>query len=306
MATSFVTLADLPGADPVATDNSATASENASATTSSGTATSPAGAELHAKVAELEGLIQRHRQQLHGSQAEVERLRQEMQTLRQSQTPGRSSEPAADPARPRTKLSEAVRKLELEDDPSLVEAWEQEVLHGGQGASALTRDDVQRIVQESQGRQTARQAVQQAIVQRHPELLSDQQFTQHVGARYQELVADPLVKTLYPDDPQFLFEEPTTGLQYDMRMLMQAANEVKAKTPPRQTPTLGITGGSGGTRPASGPAIPRTMVGQNGVFSDPRVQQALRTIGWGGNTRQQAEQMLKHLSPAARRQLEQG
>ncbi len=304
MATSFVTLNDLPGGDPAAADNSSATTDQPGASQTPSDASAAGETTLATRVAELEALISRHRQQLTGSQGEVQRLRQELDQMRQAPPQAATQAPAAAPPQQTVKLTEAIRKLELEDDPSLLEAWEQSQRGGG-----LSREEIQAIVQQAQAPQQTQQTLQQAIVQRHPELLSDQAFTQGVGERYQELANDPLTRTLHPPDPQFLYTEPSTQMQYDMRVLMQAANEVKAKTPPRaatQPSTLGITGGSGSAPSSSGPSIPRSLVGPNGVLSDPTVQAALRNLGWGSNIRTQAQAMIKHLSPAAKARWERG
>ena len=58
-----------------------------------------------------------------------------------------------------------------------------------------------------------------------------------------------------------------------------------------------------GAKPKS-PVIPSAYVGDGGVFKDPTVMRALANAGWGGNTRQQVEKMLQHLSPAQRAEWE--
>jgi len=297
MATAFVTLDSLPGADPSAEDNSADAAGTTGAAAPSTGTASAGDTAWQTKVAELESLIQRHRQQLTGSQEEVQRLRREVESLRQG------TSPATLPPKDKVKLSEAVRKLELDDDDSLLQAWEQETVQQAQDAA-------RQAAQAQTGQHDTRQALQQAIVQRHGELLSDAAFAQQVGERYQALVNDPLTRTLHPDDPQYVFAEPQTGQQYDMRILMQAANEVKAAQPAsaRRPSTLGVTtgGGSGGPPPAAGQAIPKAWVEQGGVFADPRVQQAMRNLGYGSNTRTQVQNVLKHLSPREKSRLERG
>ena len=298
MATAFVTLDSLPGADPSAEDNSAAAAGTTGATAPSAGTASAGDTSWQGKVAELEGLIQRHRQQLTGSQEEVQRLRRQVEALQQN-TPLSS---AAPPAKERIKFSEAVRKLELEDDASLLDAWEQDTVQQAQEAA-------RQAAAAQTGQQDTRQALQQAIVQRHGELLSDAAFAQQVGARYQELAQDPLTRTLHPEDQQYVFAEPQTGQQYDMRILMQAANEVKAAKPAATRPrpsTLGVTNGGGTPPPATGQAIPKAWVEPGGIFADPQVQQVMRNLGYGGNTRTQVQNVLKHLSPRAKANLERG
>lgn len=299
MATAFVTLDSLPGADPSAEDNSAAGQQTSGATAPSEGTASAGDTSWHTKVNELEGLIQRHRQQLTGSQEEVQRLRKQVEALQQGTSATSSPQP---PTKDKIKFSEAVRKLELEDDASLLDAWEQETRQQAQDAA-------RQVAQTQTNQQDTRQALQQAIVQRHGELLSDKAFAEQVGQRYQELAQDPLTRTLHPEDQQYVFAEPQTGQQYDMRILMQAANEVKAAKPAATRPrpsTLGVTGGGGVPPPAAGQAIPKAWVEPGGIFADPQVQQVMRNLGYGGNTRTQVQNVLKHLSPRAKAQLERG
>ena len=115
---------------------------------------------------------------------------------------------------------------------------------------------------------------------------------------------------MYPEDPQYQFHDPASGVTYDMRVLMQAANEVKIRgsstTPP--VPTLGVTGGSPPAPPGqTGPVIPRDMVeGEAAIFRDSRVQAALQGLGWGGNTRQQLTKMLEFVEPAVKARWKRG
>lgn len=309
METAYVSLDALPGDGPVATDNPPPGAAAPSPGTASSAAAPAGGEEVTRRIAELEAVVNRQRQQIDGSRQEATRLASEVERLRQQQTtpPPATAPPAAVTRPPKTRLLDAVQRYNEDGDASALEAWEQEVLSAAQG-QYVSREDVQRMVQEAQGQGQSRQSLQTAITQRHPELLSDPEFTTAVGTRYQALMQDPLAQSLYPADEQYLVVEPSTQIKYDMRVLLQAANEVKASrgATPRQTPTMGAPQG-GTTRPAqTGPAIPRALISPNGVLSDPRVQAALRTIGWGTTMREQATTLTKHMSPQSRQRWARG
>jgi len=304
-----VTLDALFGPDPPAGDNSGAERVPAGAAEGAASSGAPAGTDITAKIAELERLVGRHREQLTGSQQEILRLRGELEAVK-----ARPVEPVAVSAPPsaRVSLADAAKKLLLDNDDTDLAAFEAQL----NGRGTVSMEDVKQLLaahdaqsQVVQRQQGARTTLQNALVQRHPQLLNDQAFINATSARYQALTQDALTQTLYPADPQYVFEEPATGVKYDMRILMAAANEVKATFPAAATPpSLGVTGGSAGAPPhTSGPVVPRSLVeGEAAVLRDPRVQAALQAAGWGSNTKAQVSKLLEFVDPTVKAKWQRG
>jgi hypothetical protein len=300
----LVTLETLFGADTPAGDNSASTGGPSGASPATASSDAPAGSPLEQKIADLERLVHRHREQLTGSQAEVARLRGELDGLKSRP----QTEPVASTTpKPRISLKEAAQKLLLDNDDSLLDAYEAQA----QADRGMSPTEVAQVVQQreqaftaAQQVQQSRAALQQALVQRHSELLNNPAFIAAVGQRYLELQNDALTGILYPTDDTYLFEEPTTQVKYDMRVLMQASNEVKARQQASAgaAPGLGLTGGSPPAPPKpAGPVIPQNMVvGEHAVLLNPQVQQVLATLGWGGTLRDQAKKVAELTAKSAR------
>ena len=309
MADPVVTLEALFGPDTAAADNSGPGSGVPGAASGTAPNGAPAGPDLAGKITELERLVGRHREQLSGSQQEILRLKTELDAVKASPSPPAAHPPPSVPS-PRISLTEATKKLLLDNDDADLTAFEAQLTRQG-----VTREELQQILQEhdekqgtAQRQQTARVTLQNALVQRHPQLLNDAPFIQATATRYQELTQDALTQTLYPSDPQYVFEEPGTGVKYDMRILMQAANEIKTRQPSPTPPSLGVTGGSPATPTGqTGPVVPRALVeGENAALRDPRVQAALQSLGWGANTKAQVNKLLEFVDPAVKNRWSRG
>jgi hypothetical protein len=314
----LVTLDALFGSDPAAADNSpadATPPGAAAAQAPS----PPASPDYSQRIADLEGLVQRHRQQLTGSQHEIERLRTELQEVRsRPMTP----QPVSAPAPPRrVSLVEANEKFLLDNDKSLLQEYERQQTELAQAPkpAGVTIDDVRGLLAETEQRRDTRTKAEQtratletALTTRYPELNNPAQhpaFVNALGVRYQELRSDPVTHVLYPPDPNAMFTDPGTGAEYDMRMLLAAAGDVKAKQPtpePKPAPTLG-THGAPAPAQHKGPLLPRHLVeGPNAVLADPAIQRALADIGWGASTKELATKLLQHTDAAAKARWQRG
>jgi hypothetical protein len=315
----LVTLDALFGSDPAAADNSP--AEPAGTGAAAAQASSPpASPDYSQRIADLEGLVQRHRQQLTGSQHEIERLRTELQDIRSRPVVQTPVTQAPAPQR-RVSLVEANEKFLLDNDKSLLQEYERQQTEAAQAPkpAGVTIDDVRGLLAETEQKRDTRTKAEQtratletALTSRYPELNNPAQhpaFVNALGVRYQELRSDPVTHVLYPPDPNAIFTDPGTGAEYDMRMLLAAAGDVKAKQPtpePRPAPTLGT---QGATAPAQhkGPLLPRHLVeGPNAVLADPAIQRALADIGWGASTKELATKLLQHTDAAAKQRWARG
>ena len=171
-------------------------------------------------------------------------------------------------------------------------------------ADYLTRQDLEAFAT----RQTEQQQAVNAVLGQHPEL-SDNGFLTQVIQEYDTLRQDPTTAMLYPeaqDGPQVV---AFNGRRFDLRLIDKAANNFKAKAASANAGQNGPTLEGGSTVSRSGkstsPMIPKAFVGDNGVFNDPTVMRVLTAAGWGGNTRQHVEKMLKHLPESQRSEWEQ-
>lgn len=277
----------------------------------------PAGPDVTARISELEGLVNRQRDQIAGSRQEFQRLSSEIQALRQApppvaQAPAPVAAAPAAVAPPRVPLQDALHRYVVDNDPSLIAAWEAQARQ-----PSLTAEDVARVMQEhtnqlrqetqaTQQAQTVNMSLQQALASRHPELANMQQhgaFATATATRYQQLLADPVTALTYTPNPAAMYKDPASGMEYDMRVLLNAADYVKAAQPTLTAPpptSLG-TMVPGATPPAAGPVIPRSLVeGPTSIFTDPEMQAVMRQIGWGDTTRDQVQTMLQHLPAQTR------
>ena len=189
MAESVVTLETLFGPDPAAADNSGAKNGDLGATSGPALQGAPAGAELSAKIAELERLVGRHREQLSGSQQEIVRLRDELDAVKAKTPEPTRDGTAGSPLTPPISLTEATKKLLLDNDESDLQAFESQLQGRG-----ITKEEVLTLLQGERDKQQGAQqlqanrtTLQQALVQRHPQLLNDQAFIQSTATRYQEL-----------------------------------------------------------------------------------------------------------------------
>jgi hypothetical protein len=314
-----------PG-DPAAADNSPGDTATTGTTPTEATRP-PAGPDLSAKIAELERLNTRYQQQADGSRQEAQRQRDEVARL-QGQIAAiearlaPTAPPSASPQRPpvkRVSLVEAQQKFLLDNDDSLLRQWEeQQQQPPPTPPPGVSMDDIRKLLAETEAQRDAREktaskqmTLQQTLVTRHPELLDVTRhapFVNAVAQRYQELQQDPVTGMLYPPDPAAQFMDPTTGVAYDMRVLMHAAGEVKAKQPPRPEP---VTLGAQGTPPAptpTGPKVPSHLVqGPEAVLNDPAIQKALAALpGWGTTAKDQLTTLLKYTDPTIKARWQRG
>jgi hypothetical protein len=321
----LVTLDTLFPADPAAADNSGGESAGTGATTAQASSP-PASPDYSQRIADLEGLVQRHqteqqrwRDQVTGSQRENERLRAEIQEIR-TRLATTSQAPAPAPPARRVSLVEANEKFLLDNDKSLLQEYERQQAELAQAPKpSVTIDDVRGLLAETeQKRETRTRAEQtrltleQTLTSRHPELNNPAQhpaFVNALGVRYQELRSDPVTHVLYPPDPNAMFTDPGTGAEYDMRVLLAAASDVKAKQPTTPAPAAPTLGTHGAPAPTThkGPVLPRNLVeGPNAVLADPAIQKALANIGWGGTTKEMATKLLQHTDAAAKARWQRG
>jgi hypothetical protein len=261
-------------------------------------------------LAELERLTMRYHQQAEGSRQEALRRTQEVGSLREQlatleqRLQGQNAAPRPPAAEAAITLAEATQKLIMDNDSSLMHAYEQQLKKASTG---VTPAHLEAAIHSAQQRQQVQQQqtaittqLQQAIAQRHPELLDMEQhghFVQATTARYQELLRDPLAAITFPPNPAAMFIEPVTGAEYDMRVILQAAGEVKAQRAPgaaAAVPSLGVTPAAA---PApKGPAVPRVLVeGETALFRQPELVAALQQIGWGATPKEQLAKMLTML-----------
>jgi len=331
MDDQYVTLDTLDSGGPAAAENPPVASSGVpGAESPPGGPPPPAGPDLQARISHLESVVQRHGEQQAGSRAEVERWRAE--ATAQQQLNGQLAQQlqqfleqsrAAAPAPPRRiSLRDAVDAANLRSDYTLLEEYERQQAAQTQPAQGLlTREELETVLTERERRQDASQAksresqqLQNALVQRFPDIVRQGAFANQVATRYQEIQQDPVLRSLYPPDASYTLTDPNTGTQYDVRMLLHAAGEVQARgaagPSPPQSPangqpavpagTLGVNGS--GTPPApAGPRIPRAMVdGAEALLRNPQVQEALRRVGWGNNMKTQAEHLVKTVPASTR------
>ena len=314
----LVTLESLFPGDSAAADNSPW-DTTATGTTTTEAISPPAGTDLANKIAELERLNTRYQQQADGSRQEAQRQREEVARL-QGQIAAIESRLAATPTQPvsqrqpvrKVSLVEAQQKFLLDNDASLLQQWEEQQQQQPAAQPGVSMDDIRKLLAETEQQREARErtsqtkmTLQQTLATRHPELLDVTRhaaFANAVAVRYQAMQNDPVTALLYPPDPSAQFVDPGTGVAYDMRVLMQAAGEVKATQPPRQDPvTLGVP--NTGHAPApSGPKVPSHLVqGTNAVLQDPAIQQALKNLpGWGNTPKEQLTTLLKYTDAATK------
>ena len=304
----FVTLNDLTLDGPAAADNP----ESESGPSGTNGATVPpresAGPDVTARISELEQLVTRHSQQLNGSRQENERLRSELQALRTAPpAPAPSPQATAAPAPVRVALKDAMAKYVLENDDSLLHAYEAQMAQ----QTSLTPDIVANVIKKttddlraeltSQNRaQTTTTTLQQALVSRHPELADIQHhadFATAAATRYQQLLQDPVTALAFPPDPAAIYRDPATGTEYDMRLLITAADYVKASRPaPVVKPPASLGSSVPGGSPPAGPVVPKSyVVGSNAVLQDPDIQKALAQNGWGNSPKEQLQNFLKRV-----------
>lgn len=304
----FVTLNDLALDGPDASDNPA--SEPGTPGTNGATVPTrePAGPDVTARIGELEQLVTRHSQQLNGSRQENERLRNELQALRTAPpAPAPSPQALASPTPVRIALKDAMARYVLENDDSLLHAYEAQMAPQTSLTPEIvanvikkTTDDLRAELTHQHRAQTTTTTLQQALVARHPELADIQHhadFATAAATRYQQLLQDPVTALAFPPDPAAVYKDPATGTEYDMRLLITAADYVKAgrPTPAARTPaSLGVTTPTS-TSPA-GPVVPKSyVVGRNAVLQDPDIQRALAQNGWGSSPKEQLQNFLKRV-----------
>lgn len=312
----LVTLDSLFPGGPAAADDPAEGTETPGANANHAPS-APAGTDLAAKIADLEQRNTRYLQQIEGNRADARRQQQEVARL-QGQIAGiesRLNAPAAQtPATPQRKVSlvEAHRKALLDNDETALAEWEAQ--HQQPTPTGVTREEIAKIVADAERERDAKQhaiastlTLQQALVARHPELLDmtrHSAFLAQAGARYAELRNDPVTHLLYPETPGAIFTDPGSGETYDMRVLLQAMNEVKAKQPPAPSappPTLGVTQTAPGP---SGPRVPSHLVQ---LLQNPDIQRHLANVpGWEGSTKEQVTKILKHTDPAVKARWQRG
>lgn len=319
------TLDSLLGPGPAAADNPAAEAGQTGSDSSEASRGASAGASatVEQRIAELESKLQRTTEQYQGSSREAlaqkaradelerttQTLASRLETLAQPPAPTTTADPI--PSTFLTKLSGA-----LGYEPTVAEAqaaWQaaKEALQPATQPPQPSQPEGQYLTRQDLAdfatRQTQQQTAIQAVLGQHPEL-NDAGYLQHVIQEYDALRQDPMTSTLYPEAQEGPNVVQFGGRTFDLRLIDKATTAYKMKAAQvaeqHNGPTL--EGGNpvpNGAKPKS-PVIPTAYVNEGGIFRDPTVMRALVNAGWGGNTRQQVEKMLQHLSPAQRAEWE--
>jgi hypothetical protein len=176
------------------------------------------------------------------------------------------------------------------------------------GNSAQVQQELQAV------RQAVQQTMQQQSVQQnqqrmgtllsthYPELAQrEHPVTLATAERYAQLVADPAMQSIYHPDPQAVVIDPTSGSQYDMRLLMQAAADARAQVATAQArqsfqnhmPTLGTSVQA--AAPPRGDMVPRDYIEPGGLLADPQFMEASQRAGIGRSHREMTRNYMSHV-----------
>lgn len=232
----------------------------------------PAGVDLDKRFQELEQRLQRSMEQRQGNQQEADRQRQRAEALErelaaikaQRQEPPRPQQPQA-PQKPSMTYAAAHKLLYDTGDESGVRQWEAYMEQMEQrGAQPQTPPvDVKAEIatalearDKHESRQQTRASLQSKIIEDYGEVIStNQAFANALHDAYMSLSTHPAIQAAFPVDENLTIVAPQNGYKYDMRIVLLAAEQAKAKIGMQQAAgqtrqngsTLGTTGGSPGS-----------------------------------------------------------
>lgn len=261
----FVTLDDLPGADPALADNSASlvGSQGPNYAAAAGTGADAAFAEL----SQLRSLSERHRQQLNGARSEVQRMRLELEqkkqqleaaqaaqaaqktlelqlaelkgmVTQQQQTPAHQPFTLTPPTHPADILPQTPVRSAGGPPPEWM-ALQREVLgyevpeekldqlwQAQMRASGVTQEQVMEILTRHDRHVNEQGMVGQMLQASYPELANAQDpFTLRTMELYTQMQGNPAYQRVFQQS--VTVTDPGSGTQFNAGLVMQAAQAAR-------------------------------------------------------------------------------